>query len=369
MPGYVLDIDTPRPYKVHIGTFLLERVGEISREAAGGERAVIVTDTNVGPLYAQPVRESLEAAGYATFTYTYEAGEERKRLSTLEAILEFMAESELDRSDIVVALGGGVCGDIAGFAAASYMRGCRFIQVPTSLLAMVDSSVGGKTAVDLAAGKNLAGAFWQPSAVVADIGCLATLTDEQFQDGCGEVIKHGVIADADLFAELEKTPLTPELLKQDVARVAMLVARNIDIKRAVVVADERETNQRKLLNFGHSIGHAVEACERYRLGHGNCVAIGMIAIARAATSLGACDETVPARIAALVERHGLHTACRFGAEELYAEALHDKKRHGNTIDLVIPHAIGACSIDRVPLEMFSRIIAEGIGQQKPGEAC
>ncbi len=369
MPGYVLDINTPRPYQVHIGTFLLEQVGSISREAAGGERAVIVTDSNVGPLYEQPVRKSLEEAGYRVFTFTFEAGEERKRLSTLEKILEFMATSELTRSDIVVALGGGVTGDIAGFAAASYMRGCRFVQVPTSLLAMVDSSVGGKTAVDLAAGKNLAGAFWQPSAVVADIGCLATLTDEQFADGCGEVIKHGVIADESLFAELEATPLTPELLKQDVGRVAMLVARNIDIKRAVVVADERESSQRKLLNFGHSIGHAVEACEEYKLGHGNCVAIGMVAIARAARSLGACDSSVEERIADLARRHGLKTRCSHTADELYTEALHDKKRAGNSIDLVIPQRIGACSIERVPLDLFEKLIAEGIGSQESGEAC
>lgn len=369
MPGYVLDINTPRPYQVHIGTFLLEQVGSISRAAAGGERAVIVTDSNVGPLYEQPVRASLEDAGYKVFTYTFEAGEARKRLNTLEEILEFMAVSELTRSDIVVALGGGVTGDIAGFAAASYMRGCRFIQVPTSLLAMVDSSVGGKTAVDLAAGKNLAGAFWQPSAVVADVGCLATLSDEQFADGCGEVIKHGVIADESLFGELEATPLTPELLKQDVGRVAMLVARNIDIKRAVVVNDERETGQRKLLNFGHSIGHAVEACEQFELGHGNCVAIGMVAISRAACALGACDKTVPDRIESLMRRHGLHTDCRFTADEVFAEALHDKKRTGDSIDLVIPHRIGACSIDRVPLATFSRIIAEGIGSQESGKEC
>ena len=157
-------------------------------------------------------------------------------------------------------------GDVAGFAAATYMRGIAYVQVPTTLLAMVDSSVGGKTAIDLENGKNLAGAFWQPRAVIADVGCLGTLSDEQFADGCGEVVKHAVIADAELFEELERTPLTPDLLKRDLSRVAWFIARNIDIKRAVVEQDEREGGLRKLLNFGHSIGHGIEAAEGYRLG-------------------------------------------------------------------------------------------------------
>ena len=284
-----IDIDTARPYQVHVGTFLLEKAGPLVRATAGGSRAVIVTDTNVGPLYQMPVKQSLEAAGYTVSVCTFEAGEAHKRAETYSNILEFVAEHELSRSDVIVALGGGVVGDVAGFVAATYMRGCKFVQIPTSLLAMVDSSVGGKTAIDLAAGKNLAGAFWQPSVVIADVGCLATLTPEQFADGCGEVVKHAVIADPELFTELEKTPLTLELLNRDVARVALIIARNIDIKRAVVVADERETNQRKLLNFGHSAGHAVEACEHFELGHGNCVSIGMGIITRAAALHGICD--------------------------------------------------------------------------------
>ena len=209
-----IDIDTARPYQVHVGTFLLEQAGPLVRATAGGTKAVIVTDTNVGPLYQMPVKQSLEASGYEVSICTFEAGEAHKRAETYVAILEFVAEHELSRSDVIVALGGGVVGDVAGFVAATYMRGCKFVQIPTSLLAMVDSSVGGKTAIDLAAGKNLAGAFWQPSVVIADVGCLATLTPEQFADGCGEVVKHAVIADPELFAELEKTPLTLELLNQ-----------------------------------------------------------------------------------------------------------------------------------------------------------
>ena len=174
-----IDIDTARPYQVHVGTFLLEQAGQLVRATAGGTKAVIVTDTNVGPLYQMPVKQSLEASGYEVSICTFEAGEAHKRAETYVAILEFVAEHELSRSDVIVALGGGVVGDVAGFVAATYMRGCKFVQIPTSLLAMVDSSVGGKTAIDLAAGKNLAGAFWQPSVVIADVGCLATLTPER----------------------------------------------------------------------------------------------------------------------------------------------------------------------------------------------
>lgn len=165
-----IDIDTARPYQVHVGTFLLEQAGPLVRATAGGTRAVIVTDTNVGPLYQMPVKQSLEASGYEVSICTFEAGEAHKRAETYIKILEFVAEHELSRSDVIVALGGGVVGDVAGFVAATYMRGCKFVQIPTSLLAMVDSSVGGKTAIDLVAGKNLAGAFWQPSVVIADVG-------------------------------------------------------------------------------------------------------------------------------------------------------------------------------------------------------
>ena len=310
-----IDIDTARPYQVHVGTFLLEQAGPLVRATAGGSHAVIVTDTNVGPLYQMPVKQSLESAGYEVSICTFEAGEAHKRAETYINILEFVAEH------------------------------------------------------DLAAGKNLAGAFWQPSVVIADVGCLATLTPEQFADGCGEVVKHAVIADPELFAELEKTPLTLELLNRDVARVALIIARNIDIKRAVVVADERETNQRKLLNFGHSAGHAVEACEHFELGHGNCVSIGMGIITHAAALHGICDAELPGRIEELCARHGLKTRCDLDADAVFAEALHDKKRAGDTIDLVIPHDIGRCSIDRTPLSTFHDLIAEGLGQKGDASAC
>lgn len=359
--AYTLDIDTPQSYQVHIGTFLLEQAGAITRNVCPrAERALIITDSNVGPLYAAPVQASLIEAGLSASVATFEAGETHKRIETFSMLLERCAEEELTRSDVIVALGGGVTGDMAGFVAATYMRGIDFIQIPTSLLAMVDSSVGGKTAIDLSAGKNLAGAFWQPKAVLADVGCLGTLSDEQFADGCGEVVKHAVIADADLFSELERTPLTPALLKEDLSRVAFLIARNIDIKRAVVVADEREANMRKLLNFGHSIGHGVEAAEDFRLGHGTCVGIGMVAIASASVTAELCPEDVPERITKLLMAHGLSLDFSASPETIYNEALHDKKRAGATIDLVIPRGIGAASISSTPLDEFRRILEVGL---------
>ena len=361
---HIIDISASRPYRVHIGTRLLEATGELVREVVPAHKAVIVTDSNVGPLYAHIAAGSLASAGIDARVFTFPAGEPSKRASTFTDILEFTAASQLDRSDVIVALGGGVVGDMAGFAAASYLRGIAYVQVPTSLLAMVDSSVGGKCAIDLEAGKNLAGAFWQPSAVIADIGCLGTLEPTQLADGCGEVIKHGVIKDPMLFEQLERTPLTFDLLMGNLSLVAAIVARNVEIKRDVVAADERELGARKLLNFGHSIGHAIEASSNYRLGHGTCVAAGMVAIARAAAKRGACDRELPDRIAMLCERHGLATRCVFTADELFAAALHDKKRSGDSIDLVIPHAVGSCTIERTPLEDFRDIIADGISEQE-----
>ena len=359
--AYTLDIDTERPYKVHIGTFLLEQVGQIAREAVpGAGRALVVTDSNVGPLYGAPVMDGLEAAGFAVELAAFEAGEKSKTVETLSMVLERAAGAGLTRGDAIVALGGGVVGDVAGLAAATYMRGVALIQVPTSLLAIVDSSVGGKTAVNLGAGKNLAGAFWQPSAVVADIGCLGTLEDAQFADGCAEVVKHALIADAELFEELERTPLTPELLKTDLARVAWLIVRNIDIKRAVVVQDEREAGIRKMLNFGHSIGHGLEAAEGYRLGHGACVGIGMVAIASASVTAEICPEDVPERIARLLKAHGLPLAFDAEPERVYEEALHDKKRSGDLIELVVPRGVGAAALAPTPVDEFRRILEVGL---------
>ncbi|MBY4798078.1 3-dehydroquinate synthase [Collinsella sp. AGMB00827] len=357
---YTVSVKASQAYEVHIGTGLLEQVGSVARTCAGGTKALIVTDSNVGPLYAGIVSASLEAADYACTTYTFLAGEAQKYASTYLDILDTLARSQLSRDDLVVAVGGGVTGDLAGFAAATYLRGINYIQVPTSLLAQVDSSVGGKCGIDLEQGKNLAGAFWQPRAVLADVGCLATLTPEVFSDGCGEIIKHAVLADPELFQLLHDIPLSLDVLHANIAGVAAVIARSIEIKRNIVEADEREAGARALLNLGHSIGHAIEHLEAYQRGHGSCVAAGMVAIARAAAASGACEEDVPTAIDQVSTAMGLDTSIAWGAEAIFKAALSDKKRHADTITLVIPHAIGTCALTTVALKDFYDIIASGI---------
>ena len=356
-----------RAYDVHVTPGVIDRTGELVRASAGGERAFVVTDTNVGPLYLERVRASLEGAGYETASLAFEAGEASKRAGTWARCLEAIAQAGLTRDDVVVALGGGVVGDLAGFAGASYMRGCAVAQVPTSLLAMVDSSVGGKTAIDLEAGKNLAGAFWQPRVVVADPRCLATIDHDLLTDSCGEVIKHGVLADPALFAELERAPINSGNYPED--DLAAVIARNIEIKRDVVDADEHERGVRQTLNLGHTIGHAVEAASGFALGHGTCVAIGLCAIARAAAATGACDEQVARRIERVVDAHGLPTDTLLDHARIVELAAHDKKRHGDGVNVIVPRAIGSVEVRRVSMGEFARLVDLGCGTAKIGRAA
>ncbi len=356
----IVDVRTPsRAYEVHVGTGLLDDAGTLVREAAGGEVAAVVSDSNVGPLYTQRVRASLEAAGYRAAYLEFDAGEQNKRFFTLVPLLEGLAEAELSRGDVVVALGGGVTGDMAGLAAALYLRGIQVAQIPTSLLAMVDSSVGGKTAVDLEAGKNLAGAFFQPSVVIADVGCLRTLSPELLADSCGEVIKHGVLADPELFDALERRPLT-SMDVEDPA-FARVVARNVTIKRDVVNADEREQGVRQTLNLGHTLGHAIEAASDYALGHGSSVAAGLCCVARATEQLGWTEPGTAARIERVCAAHGLPTNTDLAHDTILRYATHDKKRHGQTVNLVVPSAIGSVCVRKVGLDELATIVRLGCG--------
>lgn len=359
-PAHVIDVHTPsRSYQVHVGQGVIDQVGDLTRAACGGTRAAVVSDSNVAPLYANAVAEALVEAGYEASIQVFPAGEDHKRLATLEPIIEGLAEANLTRDDVVVAVGGGVTGDMAGLAAALYLRGCQVVQVPTSLLAMVDSSVGGKTAVDLEHGKNLCGAFWQPSLVVADVDCLDTLTPNLLADSCGEVIKHAVLADPALFDQLGERPLTS--CADDGAWMAQVVARNVEIKRDVVDADERERGARQTLNLGHTIGHAVEAASNFALGHGSCVAVGLCCMARASATEGWCEPSLPGRIEALCQAHGLPTDTDLPHDQVVAYAAHDKKRHADSVNVVIPEAVGRVSVRRVSLDDFARLVDEGCG--------
>lgn len=350
-------------YDVHVGAGVLGEVGPIARAAAGGRRCCVVTETNVGPLYADAVEASLSAAGYdVAERLVFAAGEEHKTLATLGEILEGLAGRELTRDDVVVALGGGVTGDMGGLAAALYLRGVRVVQVPTSLLAMVDSSVGGKTAVDLAAGKNLVGAFWQPAAVVADVRCLRTVPRDLLVDSVGEVVKHAVLADPALLDDLTRDPLVSGEL--DEGRLVDVVAQNVSIKRDVVDADEREAGLRQTLNLGHTVGHAIEAASGFALGHGSCVAAGLCVIARASAAKGWCSDETAARIVAAVAAQGLPTGTDLAADTLLGYMAHDKKRHADAVNVVVPERVGAVRVRRVSLAELAELVdlgREGVG--------
>ena len=342
-----------RPYEVTIGRGLLDTVG---RQAAGqwkGRSAAVVSDSTVAPLYLNRVKDSLERAGFRVHSFVFPAGEDQKNGGTYLKLLEFLAARRLTRADGLIALWGGVVGDLAGFAAATFLRGIGFLQLPTTLLAAVDSSVGGKTAIDLTNGKNLAGAFYQPQAVLCDLDTLDTLPAEVFADGCAEVIKYGMIGDPALLARLETVDFR--------ADPEELVARCVAQKRDLVEQDEFDTGARQLLNLGHTLGHGVEACSGYTVSHGRAVAIGMTLVTRAAVAFGRCPAEVLPRLRRLLERYGLPDATAYSAQALYEKTLSDKKRSGDTISLVVPIAWGASQLVRIPVSELPAWIERGLG--------
>lgn len=346
-----IPVNTNPPYGVAIGPGLLKDCGRRLREIIPPCHMAVVTDSTVGPLYLETVTESLRAAGYAVSAYTFPAGEESKRFETLSGILEFLAEEHLTRTDCLIALGGGVAGDMAGFAAACYLRGIRCVQMPTTLLSAVDSSVGGKTAIDLRAGKNLAGAFLQPAAVLCDTDCLKTLPPAVFADGAAEAVKTGVLCDETLFALFEDGTL-----RVDPAEV---IARCVAYKAGVVERDEKEQGERKLLNLGHTVGHAIEKCSGYAIPHGHAVAAGLAVIARAAQALGWAEEPLAERVCACLKKNALPVSAEYAPEALAEAALADKKRAGGNITLVIPKKIGLCELKTMPVTELLPVIRAG----------
>lgn len=347
-------VHASRTYEVPIGRGLLAELGARTAAVVCGRTAAIVSDTNVAPLYLAQAEASLRAAGFATSSFVFPAGEGSKNGRTYLALLEDLAQRHLTRADCLVALGGGVVGDLTGFAAATYLRGTAFVQVPTTLLAAVDASVGGKTAIDLAHGKNLAGAFCQPRLVLCDLDTLATLPPADFADGCAEVIKYGMIGDAALLDLLERADLRDE--------AETVVARCVAHKRDLVEQDEFDTGARQLLNLGHTFGHGVEACSGYAVSHGRAVSIGMMMAARAAVAAGLCPADVPPRLGALLTRHGLPTTTDYTADALREPLLSDKKRAGDTLTLVLPRAWGRSELCPVPVDQMALWIERGLSQ-------
>ena len=347
-----IPVHTNPAYEVSIGSGLLRTCGQLLQSRLSPCRIAVIADSTVAPLYLEPVRNSLESAGFSTCAYSFPAGEAHKTMETLADILEFLAEEHLTRSDCIVALGGGVTGDMAGFAASCYLRGIRCVQMPTTLLSAVDSSVGGKTAIDLKAGKNLAGAILQPSAGLCDTDCLSTLPAEVFADGAAEAIKTGVLCDESLFSLFESGRLE--------AAPAEVIARCVAYKAGVVERDEKEQNERRLLNLGHTVGHAIEKCSGYSIPHGHAVAAGLAIIARAAERLGWTEDPIAERIAACLAKNALPISAAYSAEELAQAASSDKKRRGDSITLVIPKKIGLCELKQVPVSQLTPIISAGL---------
>ena len=347
-----ITVSASRTYDIRIGPGLLTTLGEAVRDLGKVEKVFLVSDTQVYPLYGGAAEASLKAAGYSVSSFVFPAGEESKNGETFLKLLNALAQAGLSRSDLLIALGGGVVGDLAGFSAACYLRGIRFIQIPTTLLAAVDSSVGGKTAIDLPAGKNLAGAFYQPSLVLCDLDALDTLPEDIFRDGCAEVIKYGVLYDPELFSQLEISGLNFD-------REAV-IARCVALKRDVVMEDEKDTGSRMKLNLGHTFGHAVEAHSRFTLSHGKSVAIGLAIIARASASMGICSEADAARIVSVLKAFGLPVQTQYTAEALLPYLLSDKKRSGGTVNLILPEAIGRCVVSPTPVSQLQSILQAGL---------
>ena len=327
-----------REYDIVMGAGLLDGAGERIRAVCpGAARLFVVTDTNVKPLWYDRLKKSLQSAGFQVCLAVIPAGERSKSPAMLAELWESMMAAGLTRTDCVVALGGGVVGDLAGFAAATVLRGVDFVQIPTTLLAQVDSSVGGKVAVDLNAGKNLAGAFYQPKLVLMDTDTLSTLPDHVFADGMAEVIKYGCIADEGLLTRLERGPSRAAVMEQ-IENVLYICC---DIKRKVVEEDELDTGARMALNFGHTLGHAYELAGDYeRWTHGQAVAAGMVRAAELGAALGIGPAELPGRIAALVTAFGLPAEIPCTPAQYGAAVGLDKKGAGENITLVLPEAPG-----------------------------
>lgn len=347
-----VEVSTAPAYQVLAGEGLLEECGSRIAQVHPPCLAALVTDDRVEGLYSQTVTASLAGAGFQVVKFVLPHGEENKNLEQYGRLLAFLAEQGVTRSDLIVTLGGGVVGDLGGFAAATYQRGMDFVQLPTTLLAQVDASVGGKTAVDLPQGKNLVGAFHQPRLVLCDTRTLDTLPPEILADGMAEAIKCGMIADGQLLRRLGEQGLgdCPE----------EIVAQCIQIKAKAVERDERDLGERQKLNFGHTVAHGVERYSRYTISHGRAVAMGMAVITRACVKRGLVEAETAQELERALTRNGLPVQCPVPAGELARAAAADKKRRGDRLTLVLPSRTGACRLESTPLDGLEDFFRDGL---------
>ena len=334
----------PRSYPIYIGADILTHLGTAFTTHCPSTRAVIITDDNVAPLYAHAAQTSLNNANIENQLVTVAPGESSKCIAVVESLYDKLLDFNAERRDTIIALGGGVVGDLAGFAAATFKRGLPYVQVPTSLLAMVDSSIGGKTGINHPRGKNMIGAFHQPQFVLADIATLNTLPPRELGCGLAETVKHGVLRDADFFVHLEEN--IPKILNLDRNFMSDLVVTNCRIKADVVASDERESGLRGILNLGHTLGHALETVfVNHDFHHGEAVALGLVAAARLAAQKKLLDPKIPDQISELLAAFGLPTSVNspLPAQQLYQAMRHDKKNIAGKIKFVLPTALGACT--------------------------
>jgi 3-dehydroquinate synthase len=349
-----------RSYQIKVGGGLLPRLGVECAQLKLGQRCAVITDSNVGRHFAQAALKSLSASGFQPVLITVPAGEKSKRIAMVEKCYDQLAAHRLERKSFIVALGGGVVGDLAGFVAATYLRGIPFVQVPTTLLAQVDSSVGGKTGVNLKAGKNLVGAFYQPQLVLCDLDALKTLPKREYISGLAEVIKYGVIYDAVLFAQLERN--LPKLLQREATTLRNVIARCCEIKADVVGQDETESGLRAILNFGHTIGHAIENSSGYgKFLHGEAIAIGQVAAARLSQKIIGLPSGDGGRIEKLFVQAGLPVKLKLNAvrrKKLFAAMTLDKKVSGGEIKFVLAEKIGRVAWGRkVPTALIEETLS------------
>lgn len=341
-------------YDVIIGTDILGKIGEYAKKVTKAEKIAVITEDNVNGFYGEYVVNALNSGGFETCKYVFEHGESSKCSRVLNDIYMFLSENHITRKDCIVALGGGVTGDISGFAAATYLRGIDYIQVPTSLLAQVDSSVGGKTAIDLPSGKNLVGAFKQPKLVLCDIKTLDTLSEDFFIDGMGEVVKYGMIKSHELFDILSENDLNSvKNILEDI------ITRCVSIKRDVVEADEFDKDERMLLNFGHTLGHSIEQYYNFTgISHGRAVSIGMAEITKISENKNICEKGTYEALVKCLEKYNLPTSTDIKLSELSGACLNDKKRMGGFINVIICGDCGKSSAVKMSTDEFIDFIGK-----------
>ena len=344
-------VNASKKYNIHIGDDIFDKTAEYLSEVYPAGKIAVVTDDNVDRLYGGKLTEMLSAK-YQTVKFVMKHGEKSKNITTYASLLNFLAENQLTRSDAILAFGGGVVGDLAGFAAATYLRGVKYLQIPTTLLAMVDSSVGGKTAIDLDAGKNLAGAFYQPDIVLCDYSLTKTLPEEIFSDGCAEIIKYALISDYDLYCHLNEFGKNFDM--------EYVISRCVEIKSDIVSADEFDSGTRQFLNYGHTVGHAIEALSNFSVSHGSAVAAGMTIVAKAAAEKGLCPISCFEDTVKLINKFFLPTETNYSATEIANVTKNDKKRKGGKITFVVPENIGKCVLKTFLIEETENFVATGL---------